>query len=101
MNRLDKKMLDLMRLINTHEEEWLTICGCGKYPIDYAEYIRLHKALTSMGCDETTLVLLTHHMYAVQDVIAERLQLIADWMDEVKRNGSGDCNLEDGDLDIP
>lgn len=72
----DERTMTLLKWINRHMEEWQTICGIGKYPIDGNEYVRLQKELISLGFEDMTLVLFTNHMYAIQDKVADNLQLI-------------------------
>ena len=72
---MNARMMRLLKWINRHGEDWQTICGIGKYQSDSMEYMRLHNKLVSMGVEEMTLVLLTHHMYAVRDRIADTLQI--------------------------
>ena len=88
MKKGSKRTLRLQNWIINNYEDWCTICGTGKSPISEQEFMRLGEALTNIGFEEITLVLLQCHYYAVQDRAEKKMKVIAElYEDELKKGG--------------
>lgn len=84
----ENKTRKLQHWITENFDDWSTICGTGKFPIDEQEFIRLMNVLVDNDFEEMTLVLINCHFYAIQERTKKALNIIADACeDELKHRG--------------
>lgn len=74
--RSTEKEKQVVRWAAHNIEDWYTVCGKGKYPIDEQEYLRLHNALMEHDLEQLTVVLFTCHCYAVSDRVQKSLEIL-------------------------
>ena len=84
----ENKTLRLQHWITKNFDDWSTICGTGKFPIDEQEFMRLMKVLVDNDFEEMTLVLINCHFYAIQNRAQKARNIIADACeDELRHRG--------------
>ena len=81
-NKQERRIMRLQKWLLENYDDWMTICGQGKYPITEHEFMVLMDKLERAGFEEITLVLLQIHAYAVEKRMDESVRAISELTDE-------------------